>query len=152
MAAWLLLLLLVGGVFAVGAAARDDVVRFYPPAVQVYDLVGLDVDREIAMRSAGIEPGLSFQDVDARLSSTVDGEAVVISGVLVNQSGQQRSIRPIAASLLDASGAVLERWEIGTGRATLAAGERVEFSTRRNAWPSGAVDVRLGLVPLPTGR
>jgi hypothetical protein len=147
MAAWLLLFLVLGAGAAVAAAARDDVVRLYPPAVQVYDLVGLPVDRGVAIQAAGVTAGLAFDDLEVRLTETVDGTAVVLSGSVVNTSEQERALQPIAASLLDGDGAVLERWVIGTGRDSLAPGEQVDFSTRRNRWPDGTVSLRFGLQP-----
>jgi SLAP domain-containing protein len=139
---WTLLVLLVAAVAVVGAVARSDVVRFYPPAIDLYAGVGLQVDRSVLAGHPDLQPALALEGVETAV--TEDGD-LTLSGSIVNTGTERRRLRPLDLALRDADGAVLARQEIALDQLSLEAGDSLPFEVAIAPWPDGAVEAQISL-------
>ena len=139
---WTLLVLLVGAVVVVGAVARDDMVRLYPPAIAFYEAMGLTVDRSVLADHPQLQPALRI----AGLVSAIDETGgLLVSGTVVNDADDGRRIAPLTIALRDTDGRALASHPVDLGRNRLEAGQSVAFEIAIEDWPDGAVEATVSL-------
>lgn len=139
---WTLLILLVVAVGLVGVVARTDVVRFYPPAIAVYEGVGLPVDRSIFEDHQDLQPALQLVGLETTI---VDGGELSLSGTVANTAAESRRLRPLEVTLRDADGVALASQNIDLGQSMLDGGQSIAFDVTVETWPDGAVEAQVQL-------
>jgi len=138
---WTLLVLLIVAVVVVGAVARDDIVRLYPPSIDLYEGMGLAVDRSVLSDHPDLQPALQL--VGLETVETDDG-GLVLSGSLINEAAERRRVRPLVVTLVDAEGAEISSRSVDLEQSGLDGGQSVDFEVEIDEWPEGAVsaDIR----------
>jgi len=145
-ALWLFLVLLIGAGAAVAYAAREDIVRIYPPAIVVYDWLDIPLDRDVLALHDALRPGLAFADIEvAREPADGPGDRLVITGAVENNGTETRAVAPVYARFLDAQGGELGRWRMQLETDSLAPGERATFQASGRDYPPATetVDFRM---------
>lgn len=86
--------------------------------------------------------------VDPELRPGAQGQALVIKGVVVNTSAEERArVPPLEAQVRSANGVVLQRWRFDPGIDNLAPSESASFRTEPRATPPGAHSVHVQFAP-----
>ncbi|MGP1397784.1 MAG: DUF3426 domain-containing protein [Inquilinaceae bacterium] len=152
-AEWAVLVVLIVGLAAIGYAGRNEVVHLWPPAVKLYDTLGIplgDTGMAAADGMGGIVPaGLELRDLDFELTSVADGTVLFVRGAVANGSGEERAVPRLRIIMSDEQGAVMESWTFDVGIERLPPGEQAEFETSlRNPDPAIA---RLQIDVAPEG-
>lgn len=126
-AAWLLVLLLIGGTAAAAYVGRDEVVRLWPPAYQLYHVLGVPVDVPLAVRYV---PAAGFDIIDVVPRFQEDGGTVTleVSGVITNTTGEALTLPPLVITVLDAAGDALDSEVATLSAAEVEAGGAVPFA------------------------
>lgn len=145
---WTLLVLLVGAALVLGAVARGDVVRFYPPAIVVYEAIGLPVDPGVLANHPELQPELRIEGLAVSASET--GE-LLVSGAIVNVADHARRLAPLQVTLLDGAGAALASHPLPLASDRLQPGETLDFDLVIADWPDGAVDASVAFEPQEPG-
>lgn len=126
--AWLVLIVIVGGLGAASYLFRYEIVAAWPQAATLYDMLGVDAQ------------GLKFNNV-IWTQETEDGMPVlVISGEIVNVTGQNVAVPKVRVSLRDGQRRDIYHWTFAPDVAQLAAGSAAPFMTRLSSPPADAVD------------
>lgn len=130
---WLLLLVFIGGVAAVGWFERARIVTQFPQLADVYNLLGVPLP----------ESGASLQLSNVTTSRTaVDGDDVItVRGQLANISPRKQTLPPLRIQLSDGAGAVVTEWFFDVPEGPLDAGETVSFETVTKNPPASASSV-----------
>lgn len=90
--------------------------------------------------------GLVFDRVEVTLDKQKEGSSLVISGQIINLTGQKRVVPLIEAVAFDNSGAQLSQWYIKPRQETMSAQETMDFSTSFQEMKEGANELRLRFV------
>jgi hypothetical protein len=118
---WAIYAVVVVGLASGFYYGRAPLVAMVPQMTRLYDLVGL--------KDEAFELGLELRDVKS-VRRLVEGErVVVIEGLVVNLSNQDRQVPPLGASVTDAQGTEVDRWTFMAERAQLAPGASTRFET-----------------------
>ncbi len=118
---WIIYAVVVGGLASGFYFGRAPLVAMVPEMTRLYDLVGL--------KDEVFELGLELRDVKS-VRRQIDGErVVVVEGLVVNLSDQNRQVPPLRASVTDAREVVLESWTFQADSASLAPGGTTRFET-----------------------
>ena len=120
-AGWAIYAVVVIGLASGFYYGRAPLVAMVPEMTRLYDLVGL--------KDEVLELGLELRDVKS-VRRLIDGErVVVIEGLVVNLSNQDRQVPPLRASVTDAKGIELDRWTFQAASASLPPGGTTGFET-----------------------
>ena len=120
-AGWALYAVVVIGLASGFYYGRAPLVAMVPEMTRLYDLVGL--------KDAVFELGLELRDVKS-VRRLVDGKrVVVVEGLVVNLSKEDRQVPPLSASVTDAEGVELDRWTFQAASARLPPGGTTRFET-----------------------
>jgi len=130
---WLALVLIVGAVIGGSILARERVVEMWPPATQLFALVGMPVDV--------IGFGLEFRDITWRQEAEGDGTALVVNGEVVNTSDRTLPIPRLRGSLLDVREREIFFWIFSADSEMLPPGEATPFTTRLPNPPTNAREI-----------
>jgi len=123
------------GVFA-SHTYRYDVVKVWPPAQGIYAMFGVDVSID----------RLTFRDTTF-WRAVEDGTSVlVISGMVVNETGDALPYAKARATLRDSGQNELDHWDFVLGQGMLASGGSQPFETRRSSPPANAFDLELRIL------
>jgi len=127
---WLLFFLLVGGVAGGAIWKQEEIIKRWPAAGPLYDMVGL----------TGPPPHELFQVIDTKLTTSQrDGATVLeVEGKLLNRTDKDQLMPLMEAVIYDKRRAVLRRWPIEAPAVRLTPGERFAFRTELNGPPKGA--------------
>ncbi len=125
---WLMLLAVVAGLGAGAYVAREDIVRFWPPAVQFYKMVGIDLSQAAA---EAFQADLGLEIIHSEYAEENGELVLLIRGEISNQGTQPIEAPPLEAFLTDESGQPLERWVFDVAASTIEPGRTVGFETRR---------------------
>lgn len=129
-----LLVLLLGGLAGVGYVARAQIVALWPPALKLYETVGLPVDLEDTGLLETVEAGLSLYDIEAEWVDEVGSRVLWVRGRIGNDSDVSRRVPALRVILRDGDGAMLQDWEFSADSDRLPPGGATSFET------SGTVD------------
>jgi len=127
---WLALVLIVGAVIGGGILARERVVEMWPPASELFALVGMPVD------VMGF--GLEFRNITWRQETEGDGTALVVDGEVVNTLDRALPIPRLRGSLLDIREREIVFWIFTADNEMLPPGEATPFTTRLPNPPTNA--------------
>ncbi|MGF1639451.1 MAG: DUF3426 domain-containing protein [Rhodospirillales bacterium] len=117
--------LAVGGALLLAAVlmfARESIVAALPAAAGVYAALGLGAD--------AVGEGLDIRDVRSDRQSAVDGEALVVAGVVANIADGPRELPLIRVALFDADDEELQSITVSPDRPALPPGETLAFTAR----------------------
>lgn len=137
-----LAVLLVGGLAGVGYFARESIVRFWPPAIRLYDTIGVPVAEPVETGALG--RGLVLRELEVRRVAGSGVEQVVVTGRVENRALVTRPVPPIEVRLLDASRAVVARTPLVVTTESLAPDESVQVAVTVEAAPEAATRLEVG--------
>ncbi|HET8727039.1 MAG TPA: DUF3426 domain-containing protein [Alphaproteobacteria bacterium] len=146
-AGWALLLLLVAGLLAAGYVGRAQIVRLWPPAMKLYQELGVDVAALDLAGATGIGPGLAFAGITSERAEGAGGQVLWVRGEIANDSAFARTIPPLEVTLLDGDEAPVENWTFAVEPAELAPGESVPFETSRRNIADSAARLLISVAP-----
>lgn len=124
-----LLVFVIGG----GLLARTEIVRQMPDMAGFYAAIGLPVNVN----------GLEFINVETLRSMQNGVDVMVVTGQVLNISGRQTSVPPIAVSIHDEEGNSVYSWNVTPLMQVVAPNDTIEFEARLNSAPVGAQTIRL---------
>lgn len=124
-----LLVFVIGG----GLLARTEIVRQVPDMAGFYAAIGLPVNVN----------GLEFINVETLRSMQNGVDVMVVTGQVLNISGRQTSVPPIAVSIHDEEGNSVYSWNVTPLMQVVAPNDTIEFEARLNSAPVGAQTIRL---------
>ncbi len=129
-AAWVLLAAVIGAIVALGYVGRHDVVRLWPPALALYDGLGIDMAGLDPVEDLGVSPGLVVRpDLESEIVPSPAGDTLRIRGHIDNVSEVPRVVPPLEVELSDAEDNALHRWVFRPEADRLEPGESVPFET-----------------------
>lgn len=123
--AWVSVAILFAGTVGAAVLFRNEVANAFPKAASLYQLVGLDVNRF----------GLVLENVAAKRSFDGTTPVLTVTGAAINKGEEARPTPQLRVTLKDESGKEVQTWTDDFAVATLAPGERTEFTTRFEAPP-----------------
>jgi len=138
---WLILLLLVLAVAAGGIFFREQIVRLFPPAAQLYRMVG-------TAAPAAPGSGLEIRGVTSERKVEQGQEVVDVRGEVFNVSDSAQALPPLRVAFGDAERRELAFSRLPLERNSLPAGGRLAFSARLPKPPDGAATL---IVTFDTG-
>ncbi|MGE5146071.1 MAG: DUF3426 domain-containing protein [Candidatus Eiseniibacteriota bacterium] len=120
--AWLLFFAMIVAIVAGGYRFRQQFVDLWPPAVQLYELVDIDVVPppgyglriEVGEQSRGVEEGTPV---------------LMVKGTIANVSDRPRRVAHIQGTMFDAAGRPAQTWEFAPKKELLSAHETIAFET-----------------------
>jgi predicted Zn finger-like uncharacterized protein len=134
-----------GGVFVIAIIAavlfRNEVAEAFPRVASIYKLVGLDVNRF----------GLVFENVDGKRSFDGTTPVLTVTGSVVNKTDEKRDAPQLRVALRDESGNEVQSWTDALSVPALNPGDRVEFSSRKEAPPVETYRLTVTFVHKPGG-
>lgn len=116
---------------------RESVVRAAPRMASAYAAFGLRVNLT----------GLEFSNVAARTAQDGGRRVLAVGGEIANPGGSTRAVPQVRVALSDAEGGVLYSWTIRPPKAHLSGGEKVAFTARLSAPPTGAFETTVDFDP-----
>lgn len=119
---WAALAAVVIAVLGGGTIARDEIVAFWPPAAQLYELAGLEV--------ATVPFGLELRNVKHSQRTEEGVLVLIIEGEVKNISKFTHEVPKLRAALRDAEQDEIENWIFSAVQARLLPGESAPFVTR----------------------
>ena len=137
-----LAILLIGGVAGVGYFARDQIVRFWPPAIRLYDTIGVPVVQP--METGALGRGLVLQDLEVRRVAGMGTEQVVVTGRVENRALVTRPVPPIEVRLLNGARTVVARMPLVVTTETLAPDQSVQVAATVETLPDAATRLEIG--------
>ena len=145
--AWLLVILLFGGVLAGGFFGRDTIVTLWPPAYQLYATVGLPVRAPLALNAVPAA-GFAIIDVIPTYRQAAGGPELIVAGAMLNETDRPLPLPPLAVAILDATGAPLEVVTVTDAVGDIVfPGEDLPFSVRLGQPPENAANVVVTFEP-----
>ncbi len=121
--AWGSFVVVVGGLVAGVVLARGMIMDLWPPATQLYELVGLGQEKAPALTIANIAPAWETEG---------GNPVIVVTGVITNDTDEQQPLPKLRGVLLDARQPPREvyAWTFDPPVPMLEARAKKEFSTR----------------------
>jgi len=142
-AGWVALVLLIAGLLTVGAAARHQIVAMWPPALKLYDTLGLPVDTAGLAGDPAVGAGLSFGQLVTEIAGSGEDRRLIVRGEVTNVSDVPRPVPRLRVTLTDSAGESLGGWTFEAERSRLAPGESVGFEAATDRWPDAATGVEV---------
>ncbi len=110
------------------------------------DVGGSLVDRVAAMLGAAREmpgQGLNFENVATARRNDAGVAVLVVTGEVVNTTGEPRIVPPLRGSLLGADNKELQNWTFNASVERLEPGQRTKFETTLRQPTSEATDIKV---------
>ncbi len=135
---WVALAAVVIVVLGGGTVARNEIVAFWPPAAQLYELAGLEI--------VSVPFGLELRNVK-NSKRTEDGVPVlIIEGEVKNISKYTYEVPKLRAALQNAEQDEIKNWTFSAVQTRLLPGESAPFVTRVKDPPPKAAGVTITFV------
>jgi predicted Zn finger-like uncharacterized protein len=138
---WLVLVLVLVAIGGAGFFYQQKIVEIWPPAGQLFELVGLSPAAE--------EFGLAIQNVKWEHKRRKGRPVLVVLGEVINTSGKPRSVPRLRVVIRDESDRRLFRWTVTTTLNSLEPGQATKFSTRLANPPEGARSLAVSFLMRP---
>jgi hypothetical protein len=135
---WFLFVFVVAAIVLGGYRYRQDVVRLWPPATRLYQVLGIAVDPPSGYWLRVPEDSIKF-----RREADSGTPILVVSGEILNQSEKPQRVAPMRILLLDKDGRILRTEHVKLDDRTLDPGKRMPFQTSIPNSPPEAVAVRI---------
>jgi predicted Zn finger-like uncharacterized protein len=132
---WIVLILVVGVLLGGGILGRASIVGLWPPAARLYEAVGLPVPVPGA--------GLLLHDVATERMTQGGVPVIVVTGSVVNPTGEIRDVPKLRASLRDSQRKEVQSWTFSADTDKLVPGEFVKFGSEFANPSAEAVDLTL---------
>lgn len=129
-AAWIALLLVVGGLGAAGYFYRTQIVEIWPPAAKLYQTLGSLVDKP--------QLGLEIRNVESAREIQGGQVVLLIAGEVVNNSGENKPIPNLRVALGDENKIELYHWTVAATESELPPGGSTRFQSRLPNPPDNA--------------
>ncbi|NNG04887.1 MAG: DUF3426 domain-containing protein [Inquilinus sp.] len=141
------------GLLAVGLAGavffgRNAIVRSWPPAILLYETLGVDVGVVTLAEIPGIGAGLEYRGVTAEVSEDDFNPTLKVRGEVMNTSALPRRVPTLRVRLYDSAGEPLESWTFSLETEWLEPGEAAPFETTRRGPARATVRLELGVAEL----
>ena len=130
LAGWLILFLVLAGVGSGGVFLQQNIVALWPPAEQLYHMLGLGPGPE--------KFSLEIQNVKWERKREKGKPILVVLGEIVNKSDKPKSVPRLRVIIRDEKDRRLFRWTVTTAKSQLEPGQVTTFSTRLADPPDGA--------------
>jgi len=130
---WVLLMGALAGFGALAYQYRVEIVRGWPQAATLYDLLGVEVN------SAGME----FRDITNEFETQDGLNVLAVHGTVVNVTDQALPVPRVRVALLDGAGEELYYWTVVLDVTRLDAGASVDFVTRLSSPPPGTANIEV---------
>ena len=127
---WLVLIMMLGGLAGGGYWYQAKIVEIWPPAGQLYEMLGLGPVVE--------QVGLTIRNVKWEHIRGDGKPVLVVLGEVANTSQTQRSVPRLLVVILDGRDRRLFRWTAATVKDKLDPGQVTKFSTQLAHPPEGA--------------
>ena len=127
---WLVLIMMLGGLGGGGYWYQAKIVEFWPPAGQLYEMLGLGPVAE--------QVGLAIRNVKWEHIRGDGKPVLVVRGEVTNTSQTQRSVPRLLVVILDGRDRRLFRWTAATVKDKLDPGQVTKFLTQLADPPDGA--------------
>ncbi len=147
---WAMVALLLGGIIATAVTARNAVIAFWPPAVQLYDALGLPVDRALLGDYGNPLAQFDFGALDTRIVPRSGREYLVVMGTITNEAEIELTVPPLRLVLKDSEDRTVGDYQFLAEAERLPAGGTSRFETEIVDWDPAAASVEvmpLGLDP-----
>ena len=135
---WFIFVFVVAAIVLGGYRYRQDVVRLWPPATRLYQMLGIGVDPPSGYWLKVPEDSIKF-----RREAEGGIPILVVSGEILNQSDKPQRVAPMRILLLDKENRVLRTERVKIDDRTLDPGKRLPFQTSIPNSPPEAVAVRI---------
>ncbi len=127
---WLVLAVVLFGIGGAGWFYQQKIVEFWPPAGQLFALIGLTSDAE--------EFGLAIQNVKWEHKRQKGQPVLIVLGEVTNTSDKPQAVPRLRVVVRDEQDRRLFRWTVTTALNNLQPGQITKFSTRLANPPKGA--------------
>lgn len=127
---WVLLLLFIGGIAAVGWFERGRIVEQFPQMRDLYALL------QVPLPESG--PTLQLSDVNAARDDEGSDVVITVRGRVANISERKQKLPALRIQFTGADGAVVKEWFYELPQSELDAGDAVEFETETRNPPEEA--------------
>ena len=145
--AWTFVLLIFGGLLAGGYFTRNAVVSIWPPAYQLYAVLGIPVRPPLALNAI---PAAGFEIIDVipTYREAAGGPELIIAGAMYNAADHALPMPPLAVAILDGQGNPLDVVTVTDAIGDIVfPGEALPFSVRLGQPPENAVNVVVTFEP-----
>jgi predicted Zn finger-like uncharacterized protein len=135
---WFLFVFIVALLIIGGYRYRNDVVRIWPPAMRLYEVLRIDVEPPTGL-------GLHVPQESLRFRREAEGgiPILVVSGDILNTSNRAQRVTPMRILLLDKDNRILRTERVKIDDRTLDPGKRLPFQTSIPNAPPEAAAVRI---------
>jgi predicted Zn finger-like uncharacterized protein len=135
---WFLFVFIVALLLIGGYRYRNEVVRIWPPAMRLYEVLRIDVEPPTGL-------GLHVPQESLRFRREADGgiPILVVSGEILNTSNRAQRVTPMRILLLDKDSRILRTERVKIDDRTLDPGKRLPFQTSIPNAPPEAAAVRI---------
>jgi len=135
---WVALAAVVIAVLGGGTVARDEIVAVWPPAAQLYELAGLEIE--------SLPYGLELRNLK-RSQRTEEGvKVLIIEGEVKNISKYTFEVPKLRAALQNAEQDEIKNWTFSAVQTRLLPGESAPFVTQVKDPPPEATEVTITFV------
>ena len=135
---WFLFVFVVAGIALGAHRFRNDIVRIWPPAMKLYEVLAIDVQPPTGYYLQVPQESLRFQrETDGGIP------ILVVSGEILNPSDKPQRVTPMRILLLDKDQKVLRTERVKIDDRTLEPGKRLPFKTSIPNAPPEAAAVRI---------
>ena len=135
---WFLFVFVVAALVLGGYKYRNEIVRIWPPAMKLYETLGVGTEPPTGFLLRVPQESLRF-----RRESEGGIPILVVSGEILNESTRPQRITPMRILLLDKENRVLRTERVKIDDRTLDPGKRLPFQTSIPNAPPEAAAVRI---------
>ncbi len=143
--AWMVFFVLVGGLAGVVYAGRGPIVSAWPPAVRLYQTLGIDTGGAALYAAAAVAPALEYLNISSEVTVDETGETLWVRGDVYNGSDEERAVPLLRASLSDGDDRLLGSWTFSLAIDRLGPGEVASFETSVNDPDEARAKLELGV-------
>lgn len=136
---WLVLLAIVVGIGAGGWFGRGAIVAFWPPATELYALLGVPVQRPATV-------GLKIENVHSTTSTDGGTTVLVVTGQISNPTHDVKPVPKIRVGLRNAGQQEIYHWVFAADDSQLAPEGKLPFTTKLPGPPADARDLTVDFV------
>ena len=135
---WFAFVFVLTAIVLGGIQYRQEIVRIWPPAIMLYERLGLDVEPV-----SGYGLRVPQDSIKFRRESEGGTPILVVSGDILNESKKAQRVTPMRIALLDKESRVLRTERVKIDDRVLDPGKKLPFQTSIPNYPPEAVAVRI---------
>ena len=135
---WFAFVFVLTAIVLGGIQYRQEIVRIWPPAIMLYERLGLDVEPV-----SGYGLRVPQDSIKFRRESEGGTPILVVSGDILNESKKAQRVTPMRIALLDKENRVLRTERVKIDDRVLDPGKKLPFQTSIPNYPPEAVAVRI---------